>query len=153
MRLMLNPQQSDRTSPKSLHVLLPVALAALGVVWSIPSSAVAVPTNLAPPIAGSTALSDDPVATPGNFPPVITDFFITSYPGYLWTFEGTVTDENPGTVIIVFGGLLTGVSVPVNDDGSFLYTNQFPPGTNGGVTARAIDEEGNVSERAEDLME
>jgi hypothetical protein len=101
--------------------------------------------------AATTATSDDEVN--GNGMPVITDFFIMSNPGNLWTFEGTVTDENPGTVVIVFGGMIEGTVTPVTEEGTFSITILLPAGTSGVVSAQAWDEWDVASDIVEDLIE
>ena len=78
-----------------------------------------------------------------NFTPEIINF--ESYPGYddAWTFEGAVTDENPGGLTVTFSGLLEGHSVTTNEDGTFSYTVVITE--SGIVGAKATDELGEVS--------
>ena len=135
MRAVLNRPQFVRISRFGQFLL---AVAVLAVAWPAP-----------------VAISDDRpnLPFPLNKPPVITDFTITHYPGDLWTFEGTVDDENPSGVIVVFGGIIAGTEVPVTEEGTFSITIQLPHGTKGGVTAQAFDEELQASEVAEDVIE
>jgi hypothetical protein len=60
-------------------------------------------------------------------PPVITNFAATEGSGQLFTFSGTVTDQNPGGLTITFGGIpsLSGQTATVNSNGSFSLTIQL----------------------------
>jgi hypothetical protein len=69
--------------------------------------------------------------------PVIQNFQGSSGPDDLWTFTGTVVDESPGGLTVRFGGLLSGHSVTVWSNGTFMYTAQVTgPGS---VTAKTTD--------------
>jgi hypothetical protein len=150
MRAILGRSKFVRTSLRFPQVLLPQILVALAVAWPTASWAVALPRGAQPlntiPVAFG---GPPPPPPPSNAPPVINVFFATSSPNNLWVFEGSVTDENPSTVFIQFGGILQGASVEANADGSFWYATELPPETSGGVTAQAFDEWGATSEVAE----
>jgi len=64
-----------------------------------------------------------------------------SYQGnYRWTFSGIVGSMvGRSGVNVVFGGLLSGISTPVNQYGQFSYTYDFGPGVSGTVTGKAVD--------------
>jgi hypothetical protein len=87
-----------------------------------------------------------------NDPPVITSFKARPGLGNLWTFSGTVTDENPAGCTIAFGGVLSGITTTVAADGTFTYTTELPPGMSGGVSAQAFDEAGLESNIAESYV-
>jgi hypothetical protein len=46
---------------------------------------------------------------------------------------------------LTFGGLLDGRSTTVGSDGSFIYIQDFPAGTQGTVSAYVTDSQGAVS--------
>ncbi|MCO6456902.1 MAG: hypothetical protein J5I93_16510 [Pirellulaceae bacterium] len=57
---------------------------------------------------------------PVNDPPQIVDFVAVEGPT-VWSFEGTVHDENPGATEVLFTGLFEATAT-VQQDGSFFYT-------------------------------
>lgn len=87
-----------------------------------------------------------------NQPPEITSFTAIAGPDDVWTFEGTVDDENVMGLTIIFGGVLDGHQVVVNGDGTFSYSLQLTPDQEGLVTARTTDEYGENSNIAEDWI-
>ena len=85
-----------------------------------------------------------------NPAPRITSFVAIEQEDNLWTFTGYVEDnDNPGTLLIDFGGLLEGQTVIVEFDGSFTLSVYLDPGDCGLVTAQTTDEYGEVSNLAE----
>lgn len=84
-----------------------------------------------------------------NQPPTI-EFMVWEDADDIWVFEGYVGDENPGTCIVKFGGLLDGESTTVDPDGHFAFYKILDNGEEGLVTAQATDEFGEVSEVAFD---
>jgi hypothetical protein len=87
-------------------------------------------------------------ATPGG-PPVIQNFAAVHLGGNTWAVHGQVFDIHAWDVEVYFGGLLQGVSVMTNADGSFSWTFDLPPGATGDVTAIAVDDRGLVSNEAD----
>lgn len=87
-----------------------------------------------------------------NMPPQITSFTAIEGPDSVWTFEGTVWDENVMGLTIVFGGVLDGHQVLANGDGTFSYSLQLTPDQEGLVTAQTTDEYGEDSNIAEDWI-
>lgn len=81
-----------------------------------------------------------------NETPTITDFSGSTNGYNLWTFSGTVSDDNPGSCVIYFGGILNGQQVAVGYDGHFEYSLRLS-GT-GLVTAQATDGGGLTSNTA-----
>jgi len=78
-----------------------------------------------------------------NEAPMINNFSVAHPNSTTWTFFGEVWDESPGSLIITFGGLLAGHTVMVDTDGpalgSFSYSIDLPPGTDGLVSASTVD--------------
>jgi hypothetical protein len=76
--------------------------------------------------------------------PVITSFGASEYPSNLWVFTGKVSDPNPASCWVHFGGLpsLNGKATQCEADGSFMWTVQLQPGEGGTATAIAIDGKG-----------
>jgi hypothetical protein len=77
--------------------------------------------------------------------PVVNDFGVAEDPNHWFIFTGTVTDPNPGSCTIHFGGLLAGHTTKCNPDGSFAFAIQLAADDNGTVTAMAVDGNGNQS--------
>lgn len=72
-------------------------------------------------------------------PPTLTNFNYVNYQGNYYTFVGQVTDENPAGCMIGFAGILQGISVDVDSDGSFQFTIELEPSELGTVDATAYD--------------
>jgi hypothetical protein len=123
----------------------------LTLIWPATAWIGAAANDVTPFSATPVALSPDGGGNV-NGPPVITDFYIEREPGNLWTFEGTVMDENPGTCVIVFSGLIEGTVIPVTEEGTFSITIQLPANSSGAVGAQAWDEWDQASEVAEDFL-
>jgi hypothetical protein len=83
-----------------------------------------------------------------NMPPEITLNYYEDVDD-MWVFYGTVTDENPGTCIVSFGGLLDGKTALVNKDGSYVLYVLLTNGEEGEVTAQTTDEVGEASNIAQ----
>ena len=86
-----------------------------------------------------------------NPAPVISNFQGTSGPGDMWTFSGSVTDNQPVAGLVVnFGGILEGdnLSATVQADGSFSLTTYLPGLESGTVTAIKQDIQGTFSNEA-----
>lgn len=88
---------------------------------------------------------------PPNEPPEITLGVVQGLAN-LWTFSGTVTDENPEGLTVTFGGILQGYTAIVRADGTYSLTVQLPDGTEGYVSAQTVDDEGEASDLAEDYL-
>lgn len=81
-------------------------------------------------------------------PPDIVSFGY-EYLGYgTYLVVGAVEDEDPGSCIVTFGGLLDGAWTEVDSDGSFSYPMQMSESSAGMVTAVAIDTSGQNSDEA-----
>jgi hypothetical protein len=78
---------------------------------------------------------------PDMQPPVIQNFTGSRAGGNLWTFTGTVVDDDPGAITVTFGGVASGTTT-TQPDGSFSYTIAIPPGSSGYATAQALNDEG-----------
>ena len=87
-----------------------------------------------------------------NLAPQITAFEVIEDGGGFWTFVGVVEDENPGALIIEFGGVLQGHTVQVNEDGTFSYTVELLQFEKGAVTAQTTDECGLESNVAVEVV-
>lgn len=76
--------------------------------------------------------------------PVITDFAAIAEGDNVWSFEGTVSDPNPGSCTVYFGGLpsLQGKSCSVQADGNFIFCIVLTPADDGTATAQAVDGQG-----------
>jgi hypothetical protein len=76
--------------------------------------------------------------------PVITSFGASEYPNNLWVFTGKVSDPNPSSCWVHFGGLpsLNGQTTQCEADGSFMWSVELKPGEGGTATAIAIDGKG-----------
>ena len=88
---------------------------------------------------GNTYAVDPPdPPLPPNVPPTIVDFTGTN-DEYGWTFTGQVLDENPGGLVITFGGVLAGHQTTVeSQDGYFEYEVEIQG--SGAVTAYTVDD-------------
>lgn len=80
-----------------------------------------------------------------NNPPQLLTFTVAESSAHVWHFEGQVSDEDPASCTVTFGGLLAGETAEVNADGSFSFSKILPDGVNGTVSAQAEDELGEVS--------
>ncbi len=82
-----------------------------------------------------------------NEAPVILTFEVIDGWGDFWTFEGQIQDEDPGDLLIVFGGVLTGHFSTSFEDGSFMYTIEMSStDVHGPVSVKAIDSTGRISQ-------
>ncbi len=77
-------------------------------------------------------------------PPVL-DSLNGSVNGMYWILSGHVTDDQPSSTMVSFGGELAGNSTMVMSDGTFHFYYPMPPGSGGIVTAVAVDTQGNMS--------
>lgn len=84
-----------------------------------------------------------------NQAPVVSGFDWDPGDGSRCYFYGTVDDENPGQLVIQFGGVLDGHSVNVRTDGTFFYRVEIPYGVDGPIFASTTDEYGNQSNVAQ----
>jgi hypothetical protein len=89
-----------------------------------------------------------------NQPPAIVGFTASRNVGNLWTFSGTVEDEQPEGLVVRFGGLpsLAGKTAIAGAGGYFTITVELPPGENGIATAQTTDWFGLDSEVEEVLV-
>jgi hypothetical protein len=76
-----------------------------------------------------------------NFKPSIVNFIATPGSGYVWTFSGTVFDEDPASATVTLSGSVTKTGIPVNADGSFSYSLIYDD-PDGYIEAVATDEFG-----------
>jgi hypothetical protein len=93
-----------------------------------------------------------PVANPAavaNSPPVIIDFEAEQIGNGLFLISGQVVDQNPGGLVVTFGGSTSasGMTVTTTPDGTFSCTIQLEVnGTGAGtLTATTVDSQGLVS--------
>jgi hypothetical protein len=77
-----------------------------------------------------------------NIAPMMISFSVREGVSNMWFFEGEVLDEDVSSVTIRFGGLLAGETAAVNADGTFSFGKLLPDGTQGAVSAKAVDELG-----------
>jgi hypothetical protein len=84
-----------------------------------------------------------PAAQAANAP-TITTFTAAACPNNWWLFSGTVTDPNPVSCVIHFGGLpsLMGEVAQCDASGHFSLMIQLQPGEGGTATATAVDGKG-----------
>jgi hypothetical protein len=82
-------------------------------------------------------------------PPTISSFIATTNDFTVWTFSGTVDDEDPAGPWVTFGDILDGESVQVNADGTFTFSKYLGPETAGVVTAQTQDNMGLGSNTAQ----
>jgi hypothetical protein len=148
------PTLSDSDEPTSVDVITEDA--------STDDQALAAPTAGAPGPSAPGPSAPGP-STPGPLDPIIADpitvdtprivdFFGTAQYYNIWNFEGVVEYANPQTLTIVFGGLLEGKTTHVRDDGIFQFTWEFPYGTSGLVTVKAVTPDGIESNLASWLI-
>jgi hypothetical protein len=108
-----------------------------------PAPATAPPAD--PAVAGSYAPE-----TLDDAPPRIINFAAEEVSAGLFVITGQVIDDNPGGLIVTFGGnvaAVAGRTAEVQDDGTFEIVVQLNTnGTDGGwVTATTVDEVGQTS--------
>lgn len=102
------------------------------------------PTGPTTPAAPTTPpIPVGPLEETTSLAPVITSFTVGAGTGGTWFLNGTVEHEEPWTLTVVFGGVVSG-SVSVQNDGTFFYAVILPPGANGIVNAQAFDSPSNV---------
>ncbi len=77
--------------------------------------------------------------------PVIENFTVVSTGPGVWNVEGTVVDDHPSGIKVTFGGLLAGVTVYTQADGTFTQGLEMTPGESGYVYAKAINRNGITS--------
>jgi hypothetical protein len=89
----------------------------------------------------------------GFIPPEISGFTCyESSPG-VWTFTGSVSDdEGVSGLMVEFGGVLEGQSTMVREDGTFEFTMLLPPNTMDIATAVVTDWDGIRSEEVETFV-
>jgi hypothetical protein len=80
-----------------------------------------------------------------NMAPQLMSFMVTESSANVWYFEGEVFDEDPASCTIIFDGLLEGVTVTPDADGSFSFAKILTENEGGGVSAQAEDELGELS--------
>jgi hypothetical protein len=110
--------------------------------------------GLNPPGGPGPGPSTAPSTGPNNGLPVsdlvITQFTASSGFGNIWTFAGQVTGGNGSAVTINFGNLptLIGLTTPVGNDGSFIFTIEMTEDDYGLATAQAVNtgQQSNVAE-------
>ena len=102
------------------------------------------------PVA-NTPISNTPVANAptANTGPTIVNFSKEEIVNGLFLISGQVVDQNPGGLVVTFGGstTATGTTVTTTPDGTFSCTIQLPVnGTGAGfLTATTVDAQGLVS--------
>jgi hypothetical protein len=96
-----------------------------------------------------------------NLPPppppglILTDFEGSNEFGTVWCFTGTVLNNTGAqTITVNFSNMpaVDGRSVQCESDGSFVFIVRFPRGQDGVIIAQAVDNLGNTSNQAEDLV-
>jgi hypothetical protein len=82
--------------------------------------------------------------------PVIADFAAINVSDNVWTFQGSVSDENAEGLVVRFGGLmsLSGQTATVQADGTFSYTCTLTGMDTGTATAITTDWWGQDSNQA-----
>jgi hypothetical protein len=83
--------------------------------------------------------------------PEIVDFAAVHGTGNYWTFSGRLSDESPGGLSVIFGGLssLSAHVLQVGSDGTFTATIELAQGEFGTATAHTMDWWGLMSSTAE----
>ena len=86
--------------------------------------------------------------------PTITSFQVIQGPNGNWTFQGTVSDEAPGGIIVTFGGnaQITGLKAICDQNGNFSATFYLPNLNSGFVTASCCDVWGLMSNTVTDPL-
>ena len=95
-------------------------------------------------LVGSTALAGGP--------PQIEDFVAISATQNVWTVEGIVLDESPGSCTVDFGGLFAGESATPDAEGYFSFSKELEPEQTGIVSAVATDNEQKQSDTVSDYI-
>ncbi len=93
----------------------------------------------APMEDGPEGEPDPPQDPPVGQTPVITDYQGTPHGGpYTWVFSGYVSYSDLNGMTVELGGLISGVTLPVDSAGYFSYQHTFQPNEVGEVTAQAF---------------
>lgn len=106
-------------------------------------------TPTAPMEYSPPADTEPVVGEPANQPPKVIDFTATLDDG-MWTFTGTVSDENPAGLKVTFGGSfapMNGQTAVTNANGQFTITVPAD-GSGGRVSAGTADAQGLASNTA-----
>lgn len=86
----------------------------------------------------------------GAYPPSISNFALTYLGNNLWSVTGTVTDDDSvAGRSVTLGGVLSGHSATIDEDGTFSTTISMPADTMGMATADYTDQDGLSAETAE----
>jgi hypothetical protein len=101
---------------------------------------------------GNASFEDPPSSGDGTSGPVIVDFDWSNPYGQAFIFSGRVLAQNPGGLAVNFGGILAGLSVTTDADGSFSHAIYLDPDDYGIATAQAVDQQGLQSNVAQTIV-